>query len=143
MEDGTLVHGDAAFKVVLVGVANEGFCNEVEVVAVALWGDLGEELEGLLGLHGVKVLACEDIIDTQLFVARDRQILSANLCQRVDVLAIDFEELSHAILGMVDAHVAVYDNLVPHVLALDGEGHCCLVGHLVVPQGVLVVIGKL
>ena len=69
MEDGTLVQGDAALKVVLVGVANEGFGDEVEVVAMALWGDLGEELEGLLRLHGVKVLACEDIIDSELFVA--------------------------------------------------------------------------
>ena len=143
MEDGTLVHGDAALKIILVGVANEGFGDEVEVVAVALGGDLGEQLEGLLRLHGVKVLACEDIIDTQLFVARDRQILSADLCERVDVLTIDFEELSHAILGVVDAHVAVYDDLVPHILALDGEGHCGLVGHLVVAQSVLVVIGEL
>ena len=143
MEDGTLVHGDAAFKVILVGVANEGFCDEVEVVAVALWGDLGEQLEGLLRLHGVKVLACEDVIDTHLFVARDPQILSADLCERVDVLTVDFEELSHAILGVVDAHVAVDDDLVPHVLALDGEGHCGLVRHLVVAESVLVIVGKL
>ena len=68
LEDGTLVHGNAAFKVVLVGVANKGFGDEVEVVTMALGGNLGEELEGLLGLHGVKVLACEDVIDPQLFV---------------------------------------------------------------------------
>ena len=110
---------------------------------MALGGDLGEELEGLLRLHGVKVLACEDVIDTQLFVARDRQILSADLCQRVDVLAVNFEELSHPILGVVDAHVAVDDDLVLHVLALDGEGHRGLVGHLVIAESVLVVIRKL
>lgn len=69
LEDGTLVHGNAALEVVLVGVANEGFGDEVEVVAMALGGDLGEELEGLLGLHGVQVLACDDVINSQLFVA--------------------------------------------------------------------------
>jgi hypothetical protein len=144
LEDGTLVHGNSKFKVVLVGVANEGFFDEVEVVALAIGVYLGKQLEGLLRLHGVKVLACEDVIDSRLFVTRDSQMLSADLCQRVDVLAIDFEELSHPILGVVDSHGAVDDNLVPHVLALDGEGHCGLVGHLVVAESVLLgVIGKL
>jgi hypothetical protein len=41
LEDGTLVHGDAALKVVLIGVAYEGFGDEVEVVTMALGGYLG------------------------------------------------------------------------------------------------------
>lgn len=72
MEDGTLVYGDAAFKEVLVGVPNEGFGDDVKVVMLALGGDIGKELEGLLGLHGVKVLACDDVIDTHHFVAKNR-----------------------------------------------------------------------
>jgi hypothetical protein len=136
LEDGTLVHGDAAFKEVLVGVPNEGFGEDVKVVMLALGDDIGKELEGLLGLHGVKALACDDVIDTHHFVAKDRQIVIAVLSQRVDVLSINFEELSHAILG-------VDDNLVLHILALGGEGYRGLVGNLVIAEIAHGIIGKL
>ena len=142
LEDGTLVQGDAALKVVLIGVADEGFRDEVEVVAMALGSNLGKELEGLLSLYRVKVLACKDVIDSQLYGARDRQILSADLGQRVDVLTVNLKELSHTVLGMVHTHVPVDNDLMLHIFALDRESNCGLIEHLMISQSVHVIILK-
>ena len=83
----------------------------------------------------MKELACEDDIDTHHFVAKDLEIVIAVLSQRVDMLSINFEELSHTILG-------VDDNLVLHIFALDGEGYRGLVRNLEIAESVHVIIGK-
>jgi hypothetical protein len=102
---------------------------------MALGGDIRKELEGLLGLRRVKELACEDDIDTHHFVAKDLQIVIAVLSQRVDVLSINFEELSHTIPG-------VDDDLVLYIFALDGEGYRFLVRNLEIAENIHGIIGK-
>jgi hypothetical protein len=61
----------------------------------------------------------------------------------VDVLTVNFEELSQPILGMVNTHVPVDNDLVLHIFTLDGESNRGLCGDLMIPQSVLAIILKL
>ncbi len=59
------------------------------------------------------------------------------------MLTFNFEELSDSILGMVNTHVTVDNDLVLYIFALDGESNCGLIGYLMIPKSILVIILKL
>ena len=89
------------------------------------------------------MLPSYDVIKADLFVARNSQVLSAYLSQRVYVLSLYVEQLPDPILRVINAHVSVDDDLMLHVLALHGEADRGLLRDLMIPEGVLVIVGEL
>jgi len=68
LQNRALFEGDPTLEVVLVRVADECLCNDVEIIPVSFRGHLSHELERLGSFQGVNQLTGDHIIKSGFFV---------------------------------------------------------------------------
>lgn len=143
LEDRALFQGYSNWVVVLVGVPNECLGNEVKVESVPFGCDLSQQLVCWRGLHNVDELSRDHIIDSRLLIQRYSQVFGSNLCEWVNELALDFENLSDSVLRVIYAHVPVDHYLMLHLVSLNVEGYCSLLLHLMIPKSIQCIVFQL